>query len=289
MFITGSGPGTGKTTIASLLHAEFEARGLPVRCWYETEVLQETAFHPFYALFKQAHPQMIDALKKALSEFLDSNPINGASFISESLIPFVRWLVEGDLPPADIKNYCRWLNTQLVDHQPRLLVLICRLEEGLARARQDRGSEWIQQWKSREKGYPLYKRRPGTDRWFVFEREREYLEYLDWPITEFDTHRLKPEQIVNTVIDGLELPAKANTPPPVMPPGIYTTEVSGPFDTMQVQAQRLKLGPVWLEVIANPDGSLRLSGSNSMIEIAGDAIVLRSARLGQLTYRRRKP
>lgn len=138
-FGTGTGPGTGKSTLARLLRDALEAARLPVVCWYEVEVLAQRAFAPFFRAFLDGDPGMTGARLDAVDATLQRHVAPEAALVTESLPPFVRWLLLGGLDDAAILEFCAALRAMTAARGPRIVRATCPEATALGRAGAERG------------------------------------------------------------------------------------------------------------------------------------------------------
>ena len=285
LFITGAGPGTGKSTVAGRIHTAFEHREIPVHCWYETEVLQQTEFLPFFEMFRLGDPEMAASLKRALDSYLDRHLVDAGAFISESLIPCVRWLVLGMVPPEKILEFCAWLSGRLSDRDPTLVVLSCSASVGIDRARSERGKQWHERWRKRTRDYPLYRSRPDLDRSFVFEQELTYFDTLGWPRLDFDTERTAEADIVGATLNCFALPLASSSHAVNLAEGTYRAlNDDASMHEIEISRNRIRIRGTWLDLNGRSDGSARIERTNSTIRRSAEGLELSSIRLGRVTY-----
>lgn len=282
LLIVGTGPGTGKSTIAGAIHTRLERSRQPVHCWYEIEVLQQREFRPFFDRFLDGDAAMVDALKASVSTYLDKHLDDGA-FICESLLPCVRWLLLGGVSEPDIRAWCSWLRDRVADRAPMLVMLECPREQGIERARDSRGDAWFEQWAARERNYPLYRDNPQldpTDRTWLFAREKRCFDgAFDWPCREFRTDQQTVDEIVTALIGT---PTQHADPAIDLPHGRWRAASNPYLRDVRIEANRVLLMGTALELIGQNDGSARIATSNSTLTRDGTTIVMRSKRFGQV-------
>lgn len=283
LLIVGTGPGTGKSTVAAALHDRLEHNGVPVLCWYETEVLQQPEFAQFFQLFRNGDPAMVAALQVAVDSYLSNHVDAEQMFVAESLLPFVRWLLLGAVSDTAIDEYCHWLVQRLAPRSPTLLVLRCDRNAATERATADRGQHWFTQWAQRERDYPLFRQNPQldpTDRTALFTKEQRFYDGLPWPLREFDTGQLTPADVAAAVLPGLSAPQPL---PAMLPDGAYYS-TSKKLPELRIENGRIHLMRVWLPLIPRADGSARISRSNTVVQTVNGVLQLDSARFGQITF-----
>lgn len=285
-FIFGSGSGTGKTTFASRLQQDLESRGLPTACLYEIEIRAAREFAAFQKLFAEGDPLMKDALCSAIDAYLTRAWDAEQWFISESLFPFLRWLILGNCPRETIEAYCAWLNARLGDVDATLVCLGCSRDVAIARAQADRGEAWLRDWSRRQRHYPLYQANPDLDLWDVFERELTYVALLDWPCVQFDTATISLEDMVSGVLGDLDLPARLPTETLGLPSETYRAEQAPHplLETLEVRRDQIRMMGVWLDLVPRRDGGIRIANSNSTIDIDPYGAVLHSTRFGRVRF-----
>lgn len=287
LIVTGSGPGTGKSTVAGRLHTVLERRSMAVHCFYETDVLNIAEFQTFFGLFRSADRKMVPALQHALDAYLAEHLRDDAVFVSDSLVPFVRWLILGEVPDDDILAFCAWLEGRLKSRAPTLIVLRCSPEAGLARAARSRGDDWIEQWRRRESDYPLYRSQPGTDRSVVFEREAAYFDALGWTRVDRDTERQSVEDIVSDVLDRYALlPETAGHRVAIVEGEYVAVDTDAAIPGFRVANDRIELMGSVLALVGRADGAARLERSNSTLIQVGGELLLDSSRFGRRRYRK---
>ena len=286
IFFTGSGPGTGKTTVAGGCHRALEQRGTPVRCWYETEVLSQREFQLFFERFKAGDARMVDALKRAVDHHLIDPVARETALLTDSLLPFFRWLILGAVPAPEITGFCRWLEEQFVDRRPLLVVLRCPPEVGLDRVRRTRSEAWLEQWRQRESGYPLYRAREGISRWEVFEWERDYLDALGWQQLSIDAAATTALEATRQVLSAVAVSLDADALPVVVVDGDYVEVSGGPIGDIRIADGHVQLMGMSLPLVGHPEGDrARISGTNTTIQMVEGGMVLDSIRFGRCRYR----
>jgi adenylate kinase family enzyme len=284
LFVSGSGSGTGKTTIAEALHQNFEQRSLPVHCWYEIEVRQRKEFRPFLDLFMKGDDRMVDALQHALTVYLDEKVPSGAPLITESLVPFLRWLLLGNTTNAAINEYCDWVNKRFEDRSVTLITLFCDRNAAVDRAKKDRGEQWYDQWVFKDRNFPLYKQHPELDHWSVFELEKEYYSKLGWRILEFDTAEVSETEIVQQTLSHLDLPVAGTPMVLVLNDGTYWTSQSNDIEIVEISDSKIRMLGLWLDLIPLDPRTARIANSNSTIYQTSTGFILRSFRFGNVEY-----
>ncbi|MEM7363476.1 MAG: hypothetical protein AAF525_05595 [Pseudomonadota bacterium] len=284
-FIFGSGSGTGKTTIASRLQQDLESRAGNVCTLYEIEVQLIKEFAPFQKLFWTGDPAMVDALCEAV-DVLGDRYFDADFFISESLFPFLRWLILGNCGPAQIERFCLWMRSRFEPMDVKLIALICDRDTAVGRALQDRGPQWLEQWTVKQRNYPLYQKHPGSDLWEVFDREVGYAQEIGWELLTFDTAVMPREDIVEVVTRSQTLPDRASLPTCTLDDGVYRAKnVSHPLlETIELASGRIKLMGVWLDLIPRSNREARIANSNSVLVVGAYGLTLQSMRFGELTY-----
>ena len=289
LLIVGTGPGTGKSTVAGHAHSALEQTGQPVHCLYEVEALGQPEFGPFFESFRRGDRNMAAALRTALDRYLDRVVTDGTILVTESLLPFVRWLVLGDVDRAAINQFCDWLADRLKTRAPMLAIVSCDRATAVGRASADRGPAWHERWRNQSAHYPLYERLPAIDRWTVLGREMPYYEGLPWPTFEVDTSTGSPLDAADRLLAAIGARGRRPTPA-TLPDGRYqlSSAPAGVADLQELTVDNghVRLAGIWLALLQRPDGVIRLERSNTTLEQTDDGLRLSSVRLGVRDYRR---
>lgn len=159
IMFAGSSPGAGKTTLSSILFEQFNAHGIPAQ-WLEEGDVVDT-FERFVPELKTSRINT-DLLLRASTAFVEFCRSTPTTYITDSFLPGFIYLY-GRYPSEAIEQYSMDLHTILHPLNPLLIYLQSNVERALARAVQQRSSQWIENIRAYLNSWqlPLYTTAPN--------------------------------------------------------------------------------------------------------------------------------
>jgi len=105
ILVTGSGPGTGKSSISDALFRQLRLAGKPVQWIYESDLFRVDALKRFNAEIQQDDAAAVDSLLAGIQELVALCRDSGETWIIDSIVPgyFGFFWLLGRYPPQEIE------------------------------------------------------------------------------------------------------------------------------------------------------------------------------------------
>src|SRR5947209_27595 len=234
ILVTGSGPGTGKSSISDALFRQLRLAGKPVQWIYESDLFRVDALKRFNAEIQQADAAALDSLLTGVQELVAVWRDSGKTWIIDSLVPgyFGFFWLLGRYPLQEIEAMGRRLWQLLEPSHSMIVYLRADSTSAYERAIADRGNEWGERIARLMQSWPLPHYPPGP-----LCSRGDVLGFLDWADREsrrllagwpgetlvVDTTDMPLERSLRTVLRRLRLPLlSAQSPVAIEDPSCYT-------------------------------------------------------------------
>lgn len=199
VFVLGSCPGIGKTTLAEALVANLRTEGLAVAWFPEEAVLEHPAFATVADTFRKTGGVVPGELLAASEVFARSwSTCEDDVLIIDALFPFVTSLLASGYSERETDAFVRSLWDIVRPAQPLTIYVDGDARVALRRAHEGRGEAWMSDWTARVRRWNIDP--PLRDVAAIarhFERERAFtlrlLEDLGWTYTRIDAASETPD------------------------------------------------------------------------------------------------
>jgi hypothetical protein len=177
ILVTGSGPGTGKSSMSDALFRQLRLAGTPVHWIYESDLFRVDALRRFNGEVQQEDAAALDSLLAGVKELVALWRDSGDIWIIDSLVPgyFGFFWLLGRYPLQEIEAMGRRLWQLLEPSHPVIVYLQADPASAYERAIAGRGEEWGERIARLMQSWPLSHYQPGPLR----SRE-DVIRFLDW-------------------------------------------------------------------------------------------------------------
>lgn len=220
ILVTGSGPGTGKSSMSDALFRQLRLAGKPVQWIYESDLFRVQALNHFDTEVQEYDTAAFDSLLAGVQEVGALCRASGETWIIDSIVPgyFGFFWLLGRYPLQDIEAMGRRLWHLLEPLHPLIVYLQADAASAYERAIADRGDAWGERVARRMQSFrlPHYPPAPLCSRDDVIsfldwaDRESRRL-LVGWPgeILVVDTTAMPLEDSLRTVLSHLHLPLRS--------------------------------------------------------------------------------
>lgn len=177
ILVTGSGPGTGKSSMSDALFCQLRLAGKPIQWIYESDLFRVDALKRFNGEAQQDNPAALDSLLAGVQELAALCRDSGETWIIDSLVPgyFGYFWLLGHYPLREVEAMGRRLWQLLEPSHPLIVYLQADAASAYERAIADRGNEWGERIARLMQSWPLSHYPPGP----LCSRE-DVIGFLDW-------------------------------------------------------------------------------------------------------------
>jgi hypothetical protein len=219
ILVTGSGPGTGKSSMSDALFRRLRLAGKPVQWIYESDLFRVDALKRFNEEVQQDDAAALDSLLAGVTELVALWRDSGETWIVDSLVPgyFGFFWLLGRYPLQEIEVMGRRLWQLLELLHPLIVYLRADATSAYERAIADRGDEWGERMARLMQSWPLSHYPPGPMR-----SRADMMSFLDWADREsrrllagwpgemlvVDTTDMPLDGSLRTVLSHLRLPLR---------------------------------------------------------------------------------
>jgi len=214
IMVTGSCPGSGKSTMTEFLAKQMTAQGIYNRLILEEDVARLEVFASMRPNIQKKSPDMINALLTASKTLIMEYFNLPCVYIIDTLLPGYHFLF-GLYPFSSLAKYNAELHRRLLPLKPIIVYLKSDINCALGRVVEERGEEWLGQFMGRinrhyQKGHytrispPLRGLRDVVA--FFAEMDKLMLEMVkDWQgkTLVIDTLERTVDEIKNIFVDSL--------------------------------------------------------------------------------------
>lgn len=224
ILVTGSGPGTGKSSLSDALFRQLQLTGKPVQWIYESDLFRVQALKYFDTEVQQYDTAAFDSLLAGIEEVAALCRDSGETWIIDSLVPgyFGFFWLLGRYPLQEIEAMGRRLWQLLEPSHPLIVYLQADAASAYERATAGRGDAWGERIARLVQSWPLphYPLGPLCSRddviGFLDWADRESRRLLaGWPgeILVVNTTAMPLEGSLRTVLSHLQLPLRSAQSP----------------------------------------------------------------------------
>lgn len=220
ILVTGSGPGTGKSSISDALCRRLRLAGKPVQWIYESDLFRMDALKRFNGEVQQDDPAALDSLLAGVQELVALWRDTGEIWIVDSLVPgyFGFFWLLGRYPLREIEAMGHRLWQLLEPLHPLIVYLQADATSAYERAIADRSDEWGERIARLMQSWPLSYYPPGPLR-----GREDVMGFLDWADREsrrllagwpgemlvVDTTAMSLDGSLRMVLSHLQLPLRS--------------------------------------------------------------------------------
>lgn len=220
ILITGSGPGTGKSSMSDALFRQLRLAGKPVQWIYESDLFRVNALKRFNEDVQQDDTAACDFLLAGVQELVALWRDSGETWIVDSLVPgyFGFFWLLGRYPLQEIEAMRRHLWQLLEPSHALIVYLQADATSAYERAIADRGDAWGERIARLMQSWPLSHYPPGP-----MCSRGDMMVFLDWADREsrrllagwpgemmvVDTTDMPLDGSLRTVLSHLGLPLRS--------------------------------------------------------------------------------
>jgi hypothetical protein len=154
ILINGAAPGLGKSSLAKELVARMELIGWDVELFEEQDILEHADFAAVIQAWRSGGNVDSSTLLAATKAYLSSCWVQGADVhVQDSLLPFLPSLLAWGWSDYDIASFFSELGVSMRDFQVLQVQLEGDAREGLQRASDREGAEWLDWFSEKVRGY----------------------------------------------------------------------------------------------------------------------------------------